>query len=117
MGWVNPILVLTAVDDGDGENILPVIVRLAERPQPKSESSDPPVAKTNVFRTAAERSAMRSGETGLPKVISKLYARPDVCVGDTVRIIGRVDDWHRRTETIRQLHVDEASGTGSIRRC
>jgi hypothetical protein len=50
--------------------------------------------------------------------IGKVYERKDVRVGDTVRIIGKVDEWWRRKaggggEAVRQVVVDEGSG-GSI---
>lgn len=74
----------------------------------------------STFRTAEERRVARQEAEKLQRSIdstepsAKVYNTPDIRVGDTVRIVARVGDWHRRTETVRQLNVDQASGTGSI---
>lgn len=73
---------------------------------------------TTTFRTAQERKAQKP-QPGAPPV--KKYLVPDVRVGDTVRIVGRVDEWTRPKwsgpEVIRQVAVDLVSDGGSISEC
>lgn len=73
-------------------------------------------ASTTTFRTAQERRARQPP----PKhPLIKRYVVPDVRVGDTVRVVGRVDQWTRPKwsgpEVIRQVAVDLVSDGGSIR--
>lgn len=92
--------------------MLQVIIRLAEV---RASQPDQPAEKRMTFRSAAERKNDKVDEHGFSKLPpAKVYARPDVRVGDTIRVRGRVDEWQRRTESIRQVSIDEASGTGSI---
>lgn len=99
---------LTAVDDGDGEAVLSVVVKLAEVKVivPKEEKKE----RRMTFRSARERNLARP-----PPPAAKVYVRPDIRVGDTVRVAGAVDEWMRRDGAVRQVVVDEASGSGYIR--
>lgn len=99
------------VDDGDGEAVLSVLVKLAEVEVvvPKQEKKD----KRTTFRSARERNLSRPPPP--PPPAAKAYVRPDIRVGDTVRIAGSVEEWVRRNDAVRQVVVDEASGSGYIR--
>jgi len=108
------------VDDGDGLHVLPVNVRLPLVTIP-SKVVLPPTRETDVsshFLSARERKAARRKAPVPPPPPVKAYARKDVRVGDTVRVIGRVDEWQRRKATgamewVRQVIVEEGAG-GSI---
>jgi len=69
------------------------------------------------FKTAQERKdAIKSSFKPLSN--AKVYARKDVRVGDTIKVIGRVEEWMRKKaggglEWIRGVGVDEGQG-GSI---
>lgn len=99
---------------------------MAERETPKAPKAESVEKKTERkagFLSAAEREAAKRKNAGpslpqgpLEKKKVKTYVRPDVRVGDTVKVVGRVDEWQRRTDTLRQVHVDMASGSGSISR-
>lgn len=73
---------------------------------------------TTTFRTAQERKAQKPQPRAPPV---KKYLVPDVRVGDTVRVVGRVDEWTRPKwsgpEVIRQVAVDLVSDGGSISEC
>lgn len=70
---------------------------------------------TTTFRPAHERKAQKPPAKVLP---IRRYVVPDVHVGDTVRVVGRVDQWTRPKwsgpEVIRQVAVDLVSDGGSI---
>ncbi len=97
------------MDDGDGQCVLNVIVKLVELEIPVEKEKDKKGKGRPTFRSARERQARPAP----PR--SKVYLRPDILVGDTVRLSGYVEEWSRRTETVRQVVVDEASGSGYIR--
>lgn len=101
----------SSVDDHSGYT-LPIIVFLktVEVKMPALQQSS-----TTTFRTAQERKAQKPA----PKVPPvRRYVVPDVQVGDTVRVVGRVDQWTRPKwsgpEVIRQVAVDLVSDGGSI---
>lgn len=99
------------VDDHSGTT-LPIIVFLkcVEMNMPALQHS-----AITTFRTAQERRAQKPKPKAPPV---KKYLVPDVQVGDTVRIVGRVDQWTRSKwsgpEVIRQVAVDLVSDGGSI---
>ncbi|WVR04919.1 hypothetical protein IAU60_001931 [Kwoniella sp. DSM 27419] len=101
-------MVLT-LDDGDGVHVLPVTVRLSLC----KVTLPAGIAPTSVdsFPTRAER-ARRRQETraSRPTLPTKGYERSDVRVGDTVRVVGRIDEWARKGEWVRQLVVDGNAG-------
>lgn len=76
-----------------------------------------PQRTSMTFRTAQERRAQMAVPRGPPL---KKYIVPDVRVGDTVRVVGRVDQWTRSRwsgpEVIRQVAVDLVSDGGSLGR-
>lgn len=99
------------MDDHSGYT-LPIIVFLktVEVKMPALQQSS-----TTTFRTAQERKVQKPA----PKVPPvRRYVVPDVQVGDTVRVVGRVDQWTRPKwsgpEVIRQVAVDLVSDGGSI---
>lgn len=96
-----------AVDEGNGTCVLEAAVRL---PQLDISRTANAASRGGMYRTAKQRK-----ETVIvPSVDAKFFVRPDIRVGDTVRVVGRVDEWLRGKETIRQLFVDVAGGVGSI---
>ena len=108
------------MDDGDGLHVLPVTMRLplitipSKAPNPTKFDHGPP----QHFVAARQREALRRKAPAPPPPPLKVYERKDVRVGDTVRVIGRVDDWQRRKSTgalewIRQVIVEAGAG-GSI---
>ncbi|WWC61486.1 uncharacterized protein I303_104070 [Kwoniella dejecticola CBS 10117] len=122
------------LDDGDGEHVLPTLIRLHPVPSlahphtsvSKSVIEPKPAAQT--FATASERriakrkateEALASERAQKAKWSStKRFQTKDIRVGDTVRIVGKVDEWMRRkadgsSEWVRQVVVDENAG-GSI---
>lgn len=125
------------MDDGDGQYVLPVSVRLSlvtpatpdsatTSQQPRSSCGDTQDCSSNIvssssnFKTAKERKAIRKLATlqdtkgkrpALPPV--KVYERNDIRVGDVVRVRGRIDEWMRGKEWIRQVAVEPQAG-GSI---
>ena len=96
---------------------------MASKTQPVP--SDPPPTSSSHFlsareRKAAKRKALAETIPAGPRDPIKVYARKDVRVGDTVRVIGRVDEWMRRktggeAEWVRQVIVEEGAG-GSVGR-
>lgn len=112
------------VDDGDGSSVLSVVVKLAEVDVPplkskakeKDEKRDKEVEGRRTFRSARERHrAPPAAPVAMIGPPAKLYVRPDIRVGDTIRLAGSVEEWMRRNDAIRQVVVDEASGSGFIR--
>ena len=68
-----------------------------------------------------QRKAAMTASTVSTKNMGKVYLRKDVMVGDTVRIVGRVNEFPRKRaggvlEWFREVVVDEGSG-GSIGKC
>ena len=129
------------MDDGDGQHVIPVTVRLSLRPANFSSHSptigltgptgptDPhgqahSISDTSTFTSARERRAQERarGRATLPtQTLPKMYQRKDIHVGDTVRVVGRVDEWARKRaggelDWVRQLVVEEGS-RGSISEC
>lgn len=105
------------MDEGNGVTVLEVVVRLAQIEIPRPKVKSKPVMRSSTFRSRMERRNDPSSSTGsgLPAADNQLYMRPDIRVGDTVRVVGRVDEWSRgKKEWVRQLSVDMASGLGSI---
>ncbi|WVW83510.1 hypothetical protein I302_105531 [Kwoniella bestiolae CBS 10118] len=116
------------LDDGDGQHILPSLIRLSPINTSStstftSKSSKPPstsfataserrLAKRKAIEEAEEASrSNRSNFNGYPRA----FQRRDIRVGDTVRIIGKVDEWMRKksdgsSEWVRQVVVDENAG-------
>ncbi|KAL1406119.1 hypothetical protein Q8F55_007802 [Vanrija albida] len=134
VGWVAGVdhkdaSMTVTLDDGDGVHVLQVVVRLAkaEAKAPKAQVA-PPVTNTNsTFLTAKDRKAMRKAAVAAAAAeaaarntpAAPTSQRPDIRVGDTLRVVGRVDEWARRRgagreEWVRQVFVDEASGSGSL---
>lgn len=80
------------------------------------------VKPSSNFTSAKDRKALRKlaepqdtkgkGPAAPP---AKVYERHDIQAGDVVRVKGRVDEWMRGKEWIRQVAVEPASG-GSIRK-
>ncbi|CAK9787380.1 hypothetical protein CC85DRAFT_289034 [Cutaneotrichosporon oleaginosum] len=116
------------LDDGDGLCVLNVIVKLAHVEIPvggkgkgkmedgKTEEETPAQNKSetrSTFRSARQRDFRSRPQP--PQPPAKVYVRPNIQVGDMLRLSGYVEDWARRTETVRQVVVDEASGSGYIR--
>jgi multidrug efflux pump subunit AcrB len=133
------------VDDGDGMHVLPITIKLSPVTATQSLKStasnahtDPGPSKRDTFPSKEERlarkrakaaeeiareEARREGSTmamardGLRTKI-KTYVRKDIRVGDTVRVVGRIDEYARKKasgelESVRTLWVEEGSG-GSI---
>ncbi|WWC85165.1 uncharacterized protein L201_000022 [Kwoniella dendrophila CBS 6074] len=118
-----------SIDDGDGQHVLPVLVRL----QPTTSRNNVPIKKTSekssgnqTFAPASERrlAKRKATEEALEaeRVAkwskTKTFEKKDIKVGDTVRIIGKIDEWMRKksdgsTEWVRQVVVDDNAG-GSI---
>ncbi|KAL7422094.1 hypothetical protein Q5752_002737 [Cryptotrichosporon argae] len=120
------------LDDGDGRCVLTAVIWLAESkpgtappgPAPAHASKPAPPASTG-YKTRAQRLADRSQaqagadarvKVAVPKQAEggKTYVRPDVRVGDTVRVRGKVEDWYRARrdgsgdgEWIRQFTVKD----------
>jgi len=107
------------VDDGDGLHVLPVTVRLPFITVVHKVTTTTVESKTpSNFLSAREFKAVRRKADPPPQPPTKAYARKDVRVGDTVRVIGRVDEWQRRkaggeAEWVRQVVVEEGAG-GSV---
>jgi hypothetical protein len=107
------------VDDGDGMHVLEVKIRLSVIAS--SIPAKPNITEGNQVRrflSAAERKkAPKPAFSGMDDM--KVYARKDIRVGDTVRVIGRIKEWFRgnaiRGEFIREITVDDGQG-GSIGR-
>ena len=94
------------MDDGNGDFVVEAVVRLAQLHIPK-----PKEPKRGQFRSAQERRR----EHAPPEAVEALFMRPDIRVADTVRVVGRVDEWARGgREWVRQLYVDQAAGVGYI---
>ncbi|WVQ70462.1 uncharacterized protein L199_008689 [Kwoniella botswanensis] len=117
------------LDDGDGQHVLPVLLRLSPIAHTHNSSSSRSKSKTDkavfartTFATLSERESRAyakrkayeenwSNTNGYPKI----FQRKDIRVGDTVRIIGKVDEWMRKKsdgsgEWVRQVVVDENAG-------
>lgn len=122
------------VDDGDGEHMLPLTVRLqlvkAQGAYSKSAASSSnvpePLAASTHFISAKERKLARAvaarrdaeeAELATLRTRTKVYDRKDIRVGDTVRVVGKVEDYARQREGalewVRTVTVEEQSG-GSI---
>jgi hypothetical protein len=70
-----------------------------------------------MFKSAAERRKERLTDAPCPSRTEnvKVYIRPDIRIGDTVRVVGQVNEWARGGKhLVRQLAVNEGSGLGSI---
>ncbi|WRT66820.1 uncharacterized protein IL334_003783 [Kwoniella shivajii] len=117
------------LDDGDGIHVLPVLIRLSLMKPPKSTSVKPSksLSVSTSFLTPGERreAKRKAAEESIESVRvskwsdTKVYERKDVRVGDTVRVIGKVDEWIRRksdgsSEWVRQVVVDENAGGSMI---
>jgi hypothetical protein len=101
---------LTAVDEGNGEIVLEAAIRLTQLELPKKGPHRRPEGSTWKERRAARVAA-------LPPQLEEtaLFIRPDIRVGDTVRVVGRVEEWMRGgRDWVRQLAVDEGGGVCSI---
>ncbi|WOO83405.1 uncharacterized protein LOC62_05G006931 [Vanrija pseudolonga] len=134
VGWVAGVdhkdaSMTITLDDGDGAHVLQVVVRLAKvEPPPTTKVVAAVAVPVNPnFLTAKERKAMRKAAAAAEAASlaaarstapGPTFHRPDVRVGDTLRVVGRVDEWARRRnggeEWVRQVFVDEASGSGSL---
>jgi hypothetical protein len=117
------------VDDGDGQHVLPITIRLPLIPSSSLTSkarADPLQNETTVsfsssrtFRTSKERKLNpRSTTASTSNTNTKTYARKDIRVGDTVRVVGRIEEWARRKasgglEWVRGVGADQGQG-GSI---
>lgn len=121
------------VDDGDGQHILQVTIKLslaARDPTPKPTST--PTDKAPPGRSKESQSStcfVPARERALRKVALEkehaqqssrplgpplpVYLKHDIRVGDTVRVRGRIDEWFRGKEYIRQVAVEPGAG-GSI---
>ncbi|WWC69782.1 uncharacterized protein I206_103725 [Kwoniella pini CBS 10737] len=119
------------LDDGDGQYVLPTLLRL----HPTTSSSnahvfDPTLCKpaAQTFPSASERRLAKRKATEellafersqkMKWAPIRQYTRKDIRTGDTVRIVGKIDEWMRRkadgsSEWVRQVVVDENAG-GSI---
>lgn len=68
-------------------------------------------------RAAAARAAAEEAEIAKPRIPAKVYGRKDIRVGDTVRVVGKVEEYARQRdealEWVRTVTVEEQSG-GSI---
>ena len=115
-------VVLMIVDDGDGRCVLPVTMFLTlQTIKPiftKGDTTDSHTFLTAKQRKDQRREASRNHTGAKMKNEVKGYARKDIRVGDTVRIVGRVNEYPRRKaggemEWVREVVVDEASG-GSV---
>ncbi|ORY23699.1 hypothetical protein BCR39DRAFT_345336 [Naematelia encephala] len=133
VGWVAGVdnkeaSMVVTLDDGDGQAVLPITVRLSQaKSVMQSSSLSPTKAPTAThFSTAQERKKQRKAaavaqselKTAKTQALGKVYERKDVRVGDTVRVVGKVDEWMRRKavgsgEWVRQVVVEEGTG-GSI---
>jgi hypothetical protein len=131
------------VDDGDGLHVLPITIKLSPVTVSQSTTAaaskaqtDPGPSKRDIFPSKEERLARKrakaveelahkearseastSAKDGLGTK-TKTYVRKDIRVGDTVRVIGRIDEYARKKasgelEWVRTLWVEEGSG-GSI---
>lgn len=108
-------------DDGDGQHVLQVTVYLPLHTPavPAVEGITSRAGET--FFSAKERKEQRkiaAEAASAKKAEQKFYLRKDVIVGDTVRIVGRVNEFPRRRaggvlEWFREIVVDEGSG-GSL---
>ncbi|WWD10525.1 hypothetical protein V865_008661 [Kwoniella europaea PYCC6329] len=117
------------LDDGDGQHVLPVLLRLASITHTHNSSSsrsksntDKAVSARTSFVTRSERESRAYAQRQAPEEnwsntngYPKIFQRKDIRVGDTVRIIGKVDEWMRkksdgRGEWVRQVVVDENAG-------
>jgi hypothetical protein len=109
------------VDDGDGQYVLTVNIRMTAVPSTVSLSSsskpenadDPQTPRSrssfNVREFQRQDQANGKGNTFRPPII-KIYKGPDVRVGDTVRVVGRVNEWLRGASRIRDIDVNEGAG-------
>nr|XP_031858589.1 uncharacterized protein CI109_005969 [Kwoniella shandongensis]KAA5525661.1 hypothetical protein CI109_005969 [Kwoniella shandongensis] len=136
VGWVAGVdhketTMTVTLDDGDGEHVLLVLIRLSVVKTFKYSTSSKPLpvqVPSAAFVSAANRNASKRkaieecDSNGYPIPIKrapiKVYDRKDVRVGDTVRIVGKIDEWQRRkasgeVEWVRQVVVEEGAG-GSI---
>lgn len=110
------------MDDGDGQHVIPVIIHLPQKKVPvESPAPSPTAADSLVFKSAKERKAERSKTIHLPPALRKgvppvkTYVRYDIRVGDTVRVVGRMDEWGRKRpngdiDWVRNVVVEEGSG-------
>ena len=105
------------MDDGDGQHILCANIRLSlVDTAPFAKPAKPANAESSdYFPSAKERKAMRKfameeASKSKAKIATKVYERHDVRVGDVVRVKGRIDEWRRGTEWVRQLAVEAGSG-------
>ena len=125
------------MDDGDGVHVLPVTVYLSQhvlpvepnpdtatRSGPSNHASSSSTAQADArFASARDRKAQRKAAVeasmrGRTKEQIKVYLSKDIRVGDTVRVVGRINEWPRQRhggqkEWVREVVVDEGSG-GSV---
>ncbi|KAK4685923.1 hypothetical protein P7C73_g4211, partial [Tremellales sp. Uapishka_1] len=110
-------LVLTEVDDGDGMHVLPVTVRLKLlETKSKIAVKSPPKARPTHFLSSYERELAKQRQRQQPVIPilppEPTYERKDIRVGDTVRIVGRVEEWRRKGgDWVREVVVDPSSGS------
>ncbi|WWD01786.1 hypothetical protein V866_008732 [Kwoniella sp. B9012] len=117
------------LDDGDGQHVLPVLLRLSPIAHTHNSSAsrsksntDKTVSARTTFATLSERESRAYTKRKAPEEnqwntngYPKIFQRKDIRVGDTVRIIGKVDEWMRKKsdgsgEWVRQVVVDENAG-------
>ncbi|KAK6902567.1 hypothetical protein I204_07492 [Kwoniella mangroviensis CBS 8886] len=117
------------LDDGDGQHILPVLLRLSPITHTHNSSSsrsksytDKAVTARTTFATLSERESRAYAKRKAPEEnwsntngYPKIFHPKDIRVGDTVRITGKVDEWMRKKsdgsgEWVRQVVVDENAG-------
>jgi hypothetical protein len=119
------------VDDGDGQHILPVTVKLslaAHDPRPakptvrQTSSTANDTQASKCFVPAKDRKELRRVAMGQEAAQqkakplgppAKVYVRNDVRVGDMVMVKGRIDEWRRGSDWVRQVAVEPGAG-GSI---
>ncbi|BEI84554.1 hypothetical protein CcaverHIS002_0411580 [Cutaneotrichosporon cavernicola] len=113
VGWVAGVdhkdtSMTITLDDGDGDCVLNVSVKLAQVELKVEKEKEKKEARTT-FRSVRERVARPP-----PPQPKNYYVRPDIIVGDTVRLSGYVEEWMRKSDTVRQVVVDEESGSGYV---
>lgn len=119
------------VDDGDGQRILPVTIKLslaAHHPPParptvrQTSSTAHDSQASKCFVPAKDRKELRRIAMGQEAAQqkakplgppAKVYVRNDVRVGDIVMVKGRIDEWRRGSDWVRQVAVEPGAG-GSI---
>jgi hypothetical protein len=113
------------VDDGNGTSTLPVKYQLPKVASAPAATERLPVAPRTTFTTAAERRIRQEAAAkaeldaafGKPRAPARIYETKDIRVADTVRVIGRIDEYGRfkvtGTEWVRGVTVEAGAG-GSI---